>query len=257
MSLNFLTKQQLSIYWETKFEQKWEGHCELCDAIIFPFRVFVFQSIEDVLLICQGCSTNKETRTYYHTKRTNLWLSYFGPVYVKYCFCCKRNILTFFGSWHKAHVKPKSKGGSNEISNLRPTCNQCNETMRNRDMFEFMGQNDFILKQQNVQSQSDSIALLGTIVSLLSKEKENDDKQTKKRKLELLATTAAVIQCFNEECSNNAIACQKYCSANCSRAGKICKSLECQELKGREMYCSQKCQKKQWRREIKFGCKLQ
>ena len=100
---NHLTKQQLQNYWENKFGNEWIGKCNLCNSVMFPFCVFVhtlntsgISSPQDVLLICKECSRNKTTQTYYQEKRLNLWLAFFGPVYSEYCYCCKKNMLTFF-----------------------------------------------------------------------------------------------------------------------------------------------------------------
>lgn len=36
------------------------------------------------------------------------------------------------------HVKPRSKGGSNHISNLVPACHHCNSTRKNTDYGDFV-----------------------------------------------------------------------------------------------------------------------
>ena len=36
-------------------------------------------------------------------------------------------------SWHVDHIKPKSKGGTADLSNLRPLCSKCNLSKGNRE----------------------------------------------------------------------------------------------------------------------------
>ena len=61
--------------------------------------------------------------------RQQVWLKYIGEVYKSKCYIswCKNTITIF--SYHTAHCTPRSKGGTIELSNLRPTCPQCNLSM--------------------------------------------------------------------------------------------------------------------------------
>lgn len=148
-----LTKQQLQDYWETKFGLNWKANCEICHIPMFPFSVYVIfmkeissntkPRIEDVQLICECCSKNYHYQTYANAMRRDVWLAFFGPHYLQACFCCRKNDLKFFDSWHISHFISRAKGGSDELSNLRPACAQCNLTMRCKSMFEFIQINNF------------------------------------------------------------------------------------------------------------------
>lgn len=59
-------------------------------------------------------------------KRNDLWRSYFGPEGSGTCQCCAAPIL--FTAWDQAHITAVAEGGSNELSNLVPTCASCNRS---------------------------------------------------------------------------------------------------------------------------------
>ena len=61
--------------------------------------------------------------------REQVWLRYFGKTYEHSChtrWC--QNIISVF-DFHVGHDQPESKGGSLEISNLKPICARCNLSM--------------------------------------------------------------------------------------------------------------------------------
>lgn len=57
------------------------------------------------------------------------WLSHMGPVFKAKCFVswCKNEMNVF--DFHTGHNIPESKGGTLDISNLRPICARCNLSM--------------------------------------------------------------------------------------------------------------------------------
>ena len=166
-----LTKQQLQHYWETKFGEVWASKCESCSIIpIFPSSVFVryefvpakYVPVTNIQLCCQDCVKNRIYQTHNANSRLNVWLAYFGPTYTEKCFCCHRNTLKYFDSWHVAHFVAQSKGGSDKISNLRPVCAQCNLTMGSSSIEDFQSLNHFkpILQINSIQKQNLHIAQL-------------------------------------------------------------------------------------------------
>jgi len=53
------------------------------------------------------------------------------------CLCCKVSYITQL-SFHCGHIVAESKGGEMIVSNLRPICQNCNSSMGNKNMDEFM-----------------------------------------------------------------------------------------------------------------------
>lgn len=52
------------------------------------------------------------------------------------CFCCKINTIDPY-DWGCGHIVAESRGGSNDIENLRPICRHCNGDMGVENMREF------------------------------------------------------------------------------------------------------------------------
>lgn len=65
------------------------------------------------------------------------------------CFCCKNDIKN--NNYHCGHVIAYSNGGSNEIDNLRPLCSQCNLSMGDKNMFEFIEDFGFWYQPINIE----------------------------------------------------------------------------------------------------------
>lgn len=63
--------------------------------------------------------------------RQQVWLFYIGEKFNNKCqvVWCK-NIITPF-TFEVGHNIPESRGGSTDISNLRPICSSCNKSMGN------------------------------------------------------------------------------------------------------------------------------
>jgi len=56
-----------------------------------------------------------------------LWKKYFGTKQTGKCYVCGKTI-TFF-DFEAGHNKPRSRGGTWNINNLRPICRSCNLSM--------------------------------------------------------------------------------------------------------------------------------
>jgi 5-methylcytosine-specific restriction endonuclease McrA len=63
--------------------------------------------------------------------REQVWLKHNGPVFSAPCAVkwCNNEVTAF--TFSTGHDVPKSKGGSNKISNLFPICCRCNSCMGN------------------------------------------------------------------------------------------------------------------------------
>jgi len=71
-------------------------------------------------------------------KKQEIWSTYIGlDIGKTKCLCCNLNDITQF-EFHSAHIIPKSKGGDNNIENLRPICSLCNLSMSNKNLIDFM-----------------------------------------------------------------------------------------------------------------------
>ena len=86
--------------------------------------------------------SNKKRRRYLNAERiifTSKQRKRILETYGSTCYLCKKEI--YKGSyWHIDHIHPWSKGGSNNIANLRPTHPKCNEIksakiINNRDLW--------------------------------------------------------------------------------------------------------------------------
>lgn len=81
--------------------------------------------------------------------KVRLWLSYFHLARIADCPCClrKRALDAYQATWHKAHRVARSRGGSDDLSNLLPTCADCNLAMGPQSPDEYrtqLGLNHFI-----------------------------------------------------------------------------------------------------------------
>ena len=74
-----------------------------------------------------------------------IWEMYIGRHIVEHkCLCCKlRNIR--IDDFHAGHVQSEYNGGSDELSNLRPICGQCNSGMRTTNMIEYVKRHGFYI----------------------------------------------------------------------------------------------------------------
>lgn len=67
-----------------------------------------------------------------------VWNKYIGETIGKSkCLCCKVTEITQL-SFHCGHVIAEANGGTIEINNLRPICQNCNSSMRTMNMDEFI-----------------------------------------------------------------------------------------------------------------------
>jgi hypothetical protein len=71
--------------------------------------------------------------------KVRLWLSYFHLARVADCPCClrKRVLDAYQATWHKAHRVARSRGGSDDLANLLPTCADCNLAMGAHGLEEY------------------------------------------------------------------------------------------------------------------------
>lgn len=67
------------------------------------------------------------------------WMTYYGNVMQGKCICCGINEVSFVcRTYEISHVVSKANGGTNELSNLRPLCRVCNNSMRTMNADEYI-----------------------------------------------------------------------------------------------------------------------
>lgn len=64
------------------------------------------------------------------------------------CMCCIKEPITR-NNFHVGHIIAVSKGGKTNIDNLRPICGHCNVSMGNKNMFDFMIDNNINIEYGN------------------------------------------------------------------------------------------------------------
>lgn len=70
--------------------------------------------------------------------KDQVWDKYIGETIGKAkCLCCKNNNITQ-KNFDAGHIIAESKNGKNAIENLRPICKQCNLSMGNKNMYDFI-----------------------------------------------------------------------------------------------------------------------
>ena len=67
--------------------------------------------------------------------RGEVWKEYNGHSVYGSCYCCKRT-LDVFDTWNAGHVVPYSQGGPNTVTNLRPICQSCNQSMGTENLYD-------------------------------------------------------------------------------------------------------------------------
>ena len=71
------------------------------------------------------------------TLRNMVWNKWIGRDMANgKCYCCKQGLNN--QSWEAGHIIARSMGGPNNINNLRPICSDCNKSMGNKHMNEFI-----------------------------------------------------------------------------------------------------------------------
>ncbi|MFA5412241.1 MAG: HNH endonuclease signature motif containing protein [Candidatus Micrarchaeia archaeon] len=75
----------------------------------------------------QGFSPKKKRRPIDKNVRSVVWRKYNGNSLDGKCYVCKRTITN--DHFEIGHNKARAKGGTDNVSNLRPICGPCNRAM--------------------------------------------------------------------------------------------------------------------------------
>jgi 5-methylcytosine-specific restriction endonuclease McrA len=76
-----------------------------------------------------------------------IWDKYIGEDIIKHrCCCCKIRIIKIT-DFHAGHIIAQSTGGKDTIDNLRPICKECNLSMGNMNMIDYIKKHEFYINQ--------------------------------------------------------------------------------------------------------------
>jgi hypothetical protein len=78
--------------------------------------------------------------------RLLVWEIYNKKSYEGKCYCCGDTI--YYKNFHVGHNKAHAKDGSDKISNLRPICASCNQSMKTISIEEY--RKKYFMSQPNV-----------------------------------------------------------------------------------------------------------
>lgn len=93
--------------------------------------------IKDRLACWLFGNSDKKRRPIDSSTRNNVWRKYVGDKTKEKCFCCKNRPI-FFDNFDVGHIIPVSKGGGDNMDNLRPICRPCNQGMSDMSMTEYI-----------------------------------------------------------------------------------------------------------------------
>ena len=91
-------------------------------------------SYDDFIVIRLDLKKKKQTIS--KVLRDQVWTTYVGKQFQTKCMCCSFETIDVF-HFECGHIVPESKGGSTELSNLRPICRTCNLSMGNQHLQDF------------------------------------------------------------------------------------------------------------------------
>lgn len=94
------------------------------------------QAIKDKANQISPKPNNKKRKKLPKALTDAVWVKYMGNKPEGKCFCCKIRPI-HFTQFEVGHVKAVAKGGSDDITNLRPICSSCNRSEGTMSMTEF------------------------------------------------------------------------------------------------------------------------
>lgn len=103
---------------------------------------FLFRWVRDIIQERTGEEIKKvkkrsTKRRIPPVKRKNVWETYMGDVMNAKCYCCGIVEISAM-NFECGHIIPESKGGNEDIDNLRPVCSSCNKSMGTQNMEDYI-----------------------------------------------------------------------------------------------------------------------
>jgi hypothetical protein len=104
---------------------------------------YVYDWVRDIVKQETGKEIKKPKKRGYKKSipkkiKSDIWNKYISKeVGEAYCFCCRTEFISQM-NFSAGHIIPESCGGFATIDNLRPICSQCNSSMGNTNMREFI-----------------------------------------------------------------------------------------------------------------------
>lgn len=81
----------------------------------------------------------RKRKTFSTPDVVNIWKSVYGEIFSGTCKLCENSNFELGerDKWEICHIVPFSRGGKDELWNLRPLCRKCNRSMASRSLQEY------------------------------------------------------------------------------------------------------------------------
>jgi hypothetical protein len=129
--LNEYKLESEGIYLSYDNQLKYDNYCDL----VFKLnRSHISSTKKKVYKVTRTIKIRKK----YISKglKEKIWLKNFGSNFEVNCPCCEIRKINPF-SFSTGHIEAESKGGENNISNLRPICCHCNSRMGTMNYYDY------------------------------------------------------------------------------------------------------------------------
>ena len=116
----------------------WNENKDVKEEVIKKPSKNIIEKEEEKVQVKDEINKSVKKHTISATIKKLVWNMHIGEEIGKAkCVCCKSSYISQM-SFHCGHIIAESKGGEMIVSNLRPICQNCNSSMGNKNMEEFM-----------------------------------------------------------------------------------------------------------------------
>ena len=116
----------------------WNENKDVKEEVIKKPSKNIIEKEEEKVKVKDEINKSVKKHTISATIKKLVWNMHIGEEIGKAkCVCCKSSYISQM-SFHCGHIIAESKGGEMIVSNLRPICQNCNSSMGNKNMEEFM-----------------------------------------------------------------------------------------------------------------------